>query len=306
MTDVVAPFVLVVGEAGDWSVDAVTAELDHREVRHVRLDTADFPQRMRLSARFDGRWCGRIDVGSTTVRLEDVTAIYYRRPGDFDLPAGLSGPERRFAHAQARVGLGGVLASLPARWMNHPSALADSEYKPHQLDVAARAGLGAPLTMVTNHPDDVHSLFDDVDIVAIKPLAEPIVHEHAGHTAVYTRRLVPADLRDLGGLSATAHYLQEWVDKIYEVRITAVGDRLFPVAIHPGSAASRVDWRSDYASLRYEVIECPPGVAEGIGCYLTEFGLTFGAFDFAVDTELAYHFLECNAAIVDELVKDRA
>lgn len=230
------------------------------------------------------------------VPLADVTAVYYRRPGDFDLPAELSGPEQRFAHAQARVGLGGVLASLPARWMNHPAALADGEYKPRQLDVAARIGFSVPATVVTNHPEDVRALAADVGELVIKPLAEPIVPEGGGYTAVYTRRLTPTDLDDLHALSVSAHYVQEWIEKAYEVRITAVGDRLFPVAIHPGSAAARVDWRRDYEALRYEIIECPPEVALGIARYLAKFGLTFGAFDFAVDTDGTYHFLECNAA----------
>lgn len=287
---------LIVGSDGDWSADTVAAELDDRGVRHVRLDTADFPQRMRLSARFDGRWRGRIEAGNSALRLEDVTAVYYRRPGDFDLPPGLSGPERHFAHAQARVGLGGVLASLPARWMNHPAALADCEYKPRQLDVAARVGFRVPATVVTNHPDDVRALAAAVGALVIKPLAEPIVPEGGGHTAIYTRRLTPTDLDNLDGLSSSAHYVQSWIEKVYEVRITAVGDRLFPVAIHPGSAAARIDWRRDYDSLRYEIIECPSEVAGGIARYLAESGLTFGAFDFAVDSGGTYHFLECNAA----------
>lgn len=32
--------------------------------------------------------------------------MFYRRPRDFDMPSAMSGPEQRFARAQARVGLG--------------------------------------------------------------------------------------------------------------------------------------------------------------------------------------------------------
>ena len=246
MTDVAEPLVLVIGEEGYWSADAVTEELDARGVRHYRLDTADFPQRMQLAARFNGRWQGRIDVADAVLRLEDVTAVYYRRPRDFELAAGLSAPERRFAHAQARVGVGGVLASLPARWMNHPAVLADCEYKPRQLFLAAQAGLAVPATLVTNQADQLRCFAAEVGELVLKPLAEPIVHEGGGYTAVYTRRLHRPELGDMDGVQLTAHCAQAWVPKTHDVRITVVGGRLFPVAIRAGSEAARVDWRSDY------------------------------------------------------------
>ncbi|MGH3811088.1 MAG: hypothetical protein ACRDUV_01355, partial [Pseudonocardiaceae bacterium] len=40
------------------------------------------------------------------------------------------------------------------------------------------------------------------------------------------------------------------------------------VAIHAGSRESYVDWRSDYESLRYEVIEIPEHIRVGIARYL--------------------------------------
>jgi hypothetical protein len=137
--------VLIIGEDGDWSADTVTAELAARDMSTLRFDTADFPQRTRLSARLDqdhrSRWCGEIDTVEGSVVLDRVTAIYYRKPRDFDFPPAMSEPERRFARAQARVGVGGVLSSLPVRWVNHPAALADSEYKARQLAVATECGL---------------------------------------------------------------------------------------------------------------------------------------------------------------------
>jgi hypothetical protein len=71
------------------------------------------------------------------------------------MPSTMSGPEQRFARAQARVGLGGALTSLPVKWINHPSALADAEYKPRQLHLAQTVGLRVPATIVTNAPDEV-------------------------------------------------------------------------------------------------------------------------------------------------------
>ena len=84
-----------------------------------------------------------------------------------------------------------------------------------------------------------------------------------------------------------------WVDKRHEVRVTAVGQRLFAVGIHAGTDRARVDWRTDYEHLDYRPCEVPEYIATKIDRYLTEFGLIFGAFDFIVQPDEDWKFLEC-------------
>lgn len=87
--------VLVLSEDGDWSADAVTAELDDRRVAWFRFDTAEFPQRMALTATLDGShtWTGRISTARGEVMLDEVQAVFYRRPGTFEFAAEMSEPE---------------------------------------------------------------------------------------------------------------------------------------------------------------------------------------------------------------------
>ena len=290
------PQVLIISAKSDWSAARVTEQLDARDVHYSWLDPAEFPQRLALVAAFDAVWHVEVADAAGRVDLGAVLAVLYRRPADFVMPAGMSGPELRFARAQARVGLGGVLASLRARWMNHPSALADAEYKPRQLALAATVGLDTPRTLVTNDRAAVRTFAGEVGDVVVKPLAEPIVREAGGSTPVWTRRLTSADLEDLDGVETTAHLFQAFVTKAYEVRVTAVGDRLFAVRIDAGSPQARVDWRSDYDALTYQVVECPHPVAEGIRGYLAASGLVYGAFDFVVGPDGRWTFLECNGA----------
>jgi len=314
--------VLILSAAGDWSAEQVAAQLAERGVPHAWIDSGDFPQRLDLTAELGpAAWLGTLASPAHVVDLAEVTAVFYRRPNDFDLPAGMSGPERQFARAQARVGLGGILAGLPARWINHPSALAEAEYKPRQLVTARQLGMTVPATLITNTAAAVKAFADRHRDLIVKPLAEPIVQEADTYTAVWTRRLGPQDLVDLTGVASTAHLFQQWVPKQFEVRLTVVGDRLFPVAIHAASDAARVDWRSDYDALSYELIDCPPAVADQTAGFCQAYGLTFAAFDFVVTDEGRWVFLECNpagqwgwlaeeldlpiaAAIADELTKE--
>lgn len=141
------PRALIVSSRGDWSATQVAKQLEARGASFSWLDPADFPRRIRLSARLGCGWCGEIETPDGTFSWEEISAVFYRRPRDFEMPDEMSAPEQRFARAQARVGLGGVLASLPAKWINHPSALADAEYKPWQLDIARTVGLRVPATL---------------------------------------------------------------------------------------------------------------------------------------------------------------
>ncbi len=56
----------------------------------------------------------------------------------------MSEGERRFAAIESRFGLGGLLVSLPVRWVLHPSAVADAEYRIRQMAAAAQCGLLLP------------------------------------------------------------------------------------------------------------------------------------------------------------------
>jgi hypothetical protein len=52
----------------------------------------------------------------------------------------------------------------------------------------------------------------------------------------YTHLATDTDLADLRGVNATAHHLQEWAPKVTECRAVVVGEDIFCVAIHAGSA----------------------------------------------------------------------
>ncbi|MGH3767078.1 MAG: hypothetical protein ACRDTX_18305 [Pseudonocardiaceae bacterium] len=102
-----------------------------------------------------------------------------------------------------------------------------------------------------------------------------------------------ADLDTLDGVDTTAHLFQAFQEKRCECRVMAVGvDRLFAVAIHAGSSESYVDWRSDYAALRYEVIETPDHIRAGIARYLHAASLAYSAFDFVITPDGTWVTLE--------------
>jgi ATP-grasp ribosomal peptide maturase len=286
--------VLILAPERDITADRIVGVLNERAVPVVRFDTAWFPQRAAFEAEFrDGRWTGTLRARGRNIALEGVRSVLYRSPSAFRFNTGLSATERRWAMSEAKFGVGGVLAALPVRWVNHPNRNADAAYKPWQLATAARCGLDVPETLIGNVAKAVRRFAAQGEAIA-KALGAPAIVEDGGRKTTFTHRLSGADLADLRGVEHTAHQFQRWVPKAFEARVIVVGERVFAAAIHAGSAASYVDWRNDYAALRYEEIEPPMPVIAGVLAYCAALGLTYGAFDFVIRPDGGWVFLECN------------
>jgi ATP-grasp ribosomal peptide maturase len=287
--------VLILAPERDFTADRMVKALEDRDVPVARVDTAWFPQRASIDAELrDGRWVGTLSAGGRAIALEGLRSAWYRSPGAFGFPAELSATERNWAMSETKLGLGGVLASLPVKWINHPSRNADAAYKPVQLITAARCGLTVTDTLVTNLPDAVRR-FAEAGETVTKAFGAAAIIEDGGRKTTFTHRLDAADLADLRGVEVSAHQFQRWISKEYEARVIVVGDRLFTAGIHAHSAATYLDWRNDYKALQYERIEPPASVAAGILEYCVELGLTYGAFDFVIRPDGNWVFLECNA-----------
>lgn len=287
--------VLVLARDLDSQADRLVETLGERGVPVFRTDLAAFPRALDLNARLgeDG-WDGVLATERREVRLSEIRAVWYRHPTHFEFPEGMSGPEWRHAAAEARCGLDGVLSSLDVLWVNYPSRESDA-LKPRQLHVARRCGLRVPDSLVTNRPAGVRDFARDIGgALASKTLAAALLVESGRLQMAYTRRIEPPELDDLTGVDTTAHLFQEFLTKAWEARVTVVGDRVFGAAIHAGSDAARVDFRADYGSLDYAIVEPPESVIAGMLRFLKAFGLSFGAFDFAVTPDGEWVMLECN------------
>jgi ATP-grasp ribosomal peptide maturase len=286
---------LVLTHQFDPTADYVVNELNRRAVPVFRCDPGEFPQRLTVTARLDrakAGWVGRLRLPEREVSLSDVGCAYYRRPTVFDLPTGMSEQVRRWSAAEARIGLGGLLSSLP-RWLNHPAAIASAEYKPVQLAQASACGLDVPATLVTNDPAEAARFVRCVGRAVYKPFTPAEITEGEAHRVVFTTPIIASDIDE--SIRLTAHLVQEWVAKRYEVRLTVVDDTFLAARIDAGSEAASVDWRADYNTLSYTpLVEIPAVVRTGVRALMARLRLRFGTFDFIVSSDGRWWFLEVN------------
>jgi len=185
-----------------------------------------------------------------------------------------------------------VLSALP-RWLNHPADISRAEYKPVQLASARACGLEVPRTLITNDPKAAVDFGHQVGRAVYKPLTPSQLVDDGEVRVVYT---TPVDVVQLAdeSIRLTAHMLQEWVSKAYEVRLTVADNMMFAARIDAHSPAGEIDWRSDYTKLTYTPLDIPRPVRRGVTLLLRMLRLRFGALDFIVTPDGRWVFLEAN------------
>jgi ATP-grasp ribosomal peptide maturase len=285
---------VVLTQEGDTTADMVVEELHSRTVPVFRFDTADFPQSLALTSHFDGAWHGTLRGSNGSIALESIRSVYFRRPTGFAFPDGMTDAERQFAGREARRGIGGLLMSLPCLWLNHPSRVADAEYKPFQLTAAAACGLDVPLTTLTNDPiaaEEVRTYLGP-DLV-YKTLASASVVDGDQLSCVYTTA-IGADILTDERITLTVHQFQERIHKTQDVRATVVGDRVFAANLYSDSKENGLDWRADYSAIRYEETQLPATVEAALLKLARYLGLRFSAADFVVTPDGQYYFIDLN------------
>lgn len=202
--------VLILGEEYDPTVDRVVLTLEALGIPVFRADLGWFPQRLMMDAELseDGQWSGHLRTSEREVRLDRLRSVWCRSPTVSDFPGDLSRARRQHVEREARLGVGGVLSTLPVLWMNHPQRDADHAYKPRQLAHAARCGLEIPRTLVTNQPGAVRRFEADARHgLVIKVLGSNILHEDGQRKFAATCRLPPPALT---GAPTMTHLTTPW------------------------------------------------------------------------------------------------
>ncbi|MER5638127.1 MvdC/MvdD family ATP grasp protein [Kitasatospora sp. NPDC002227] len=285
----------------DPTADMVIRELGTTGTPVVRMDPGDLPNAMEMNARFEqGQWRGTLTTAHRTVDLAEVSAVYNRRPNPPQAGApGMRPEDAEWASNECYEGFYGVLYSLPVLWLNRPDRNRTASLKPLQLSTAHACGLLVPETLVTNSPSDAKEFTAEAPSV-IKTLRGVPQRDADGAPGqpliVYTWEVPPHEVD--GTVAQGLCQFQRRVDPLYEVRLIAVGTQLFAARIDSpsGRPDETTDWRAyqDTDRISYTPIGIPDVIRHGVLDYLAAFQLLYGAFDFMVDADRRWNFLECN------------
>ena len=234
----------------------------------------------------------------------DINSVWERRP--------LAPVELRFVNKseinkhnlkEAHGFLSFLLYYLDNRFcLGHHLYDRSSTSKMLQLRIARSLGMLVPDTCFANNRAAIESFCSKYDRVCLKSINndniwfEDELREHV----LYTQSVRTDELLTLNedAFSQTVSYVQNYIEKAFELRITVVGNQVFPCKIDSQTMRpeqGRIDWRQglDFG-MQHCKFDLPESISEFCVAFLKRLHLNFGCFDFIVTPDSDYVFLECN------------
>lgn len=294
------PSVLILGNPDDAHIVKVVSQLSRMGLMSCVIGPPAEKQSPSIVCRFSGRSAKltALDLEGRELALNRVTAVWWRLKPSVDLPGSeadrLSSDfcTREWRHTLEALEV--VLAD--AKWINPRPVDRRIRYKPAQLLLARQNGFETPDTIVSNDPGAIAGFLNDHDGAGIyKPLTwffEPpdkILFTNPVNTAFIDQN--STSVRRAPGI------FQPPVPKAYELRITVVGERMFPVRIDSQKdKGARLDWRRKQLDLSYQPCQLRDQFQESLLQFHRSLGLVYGAYDFIVTPDAKEVFLEVNPA----------
>lgn len=297
--------ILVVSVPEDEHAMRVLAALEEQGAPATLLDVRRLPGDLALSVSYPSERAISMTLGNGTgqpIDLDDVGAAWWRRPQAPDLDGEVSDPTHRtFAYGEWDAALGGLWLLLDAEWINEPGLDQRASRKPYQLQVAREVGLETPETLITSDPARAEAF------IGARPPGETICKAFSATEEAWRETRIVGD-REMARLDAVRHapvIFQEYVDADVDLRVTVVGDRIFPAAIHSQESAYPVDYRMDMGATDVEAAELPADVERGLRDFMDRMGLVYGAIDLRRTPGGRHVFLEVNPSGQWLFVEDR-
>lgn len=234
------------------------------------------------------------------IKLTEEWNIWNRRVMDPVIPNSIQKKLENIVLTETERTWEGLLFSHPGKVVNRPQANFNANNKVSQLLFASNYGNGikVPETLLTNNPQELRRFYSTLDKVSFKLLRAPIVEtgRQGEYLTCYNNIVTDEQIKQAELIRNNPSLFQEYIEKDYELRITALENKVVAIKINSQeSDLSIVDFRRyDFENVSYEYTNIPKNVETFCSDMLKHYGLSFGEFDFIKSKKGDYVFLEVN------------
>lgn len=294
---------LLVTGKDDLTADYLIRRLDERHQPFFRFNTEDLLCGFEVSLTLENEsfdFTITDQARATDLHLRDIRAAYFRKPRVPNVCDDQVGAEQVFNRREILETLRSIWRLIPDRcWLNTPEALWLASNKIKQLRIASELGFRIPSTLVSSSADEVARFSERHGGDVIAKAVKHGFLESDGLSLIFTSTLEATKLDAMSDSgSIIPAIVQPKLEKEFDLRITVVGDSIFPAAIlSQGHKETSVDWRTwDICGVDLEHSRANLPAALGAQCLELNrrLNLRFSCIDMVLTKGGEYYFLEVN------------
>lgn len=289
--------ILLITNKEDITTDFIVQKLIASNTTFYRFNTDELGKSIFTNFNFKNSIFELIDERlHRTINLSQIKSVYFRRPEiDFD-SKDLSEGETNFIYAELSYLLEGLYRLLSnAFWINKVWSIRQAENKIYQLQLAKEIGFQIPCSVITSMPSKALEFYESNNqSTIIKPIRSGLIEGNEEEGVIFTSRIQLND-SNIERVKASPVYLQELINKQADVRVTVVGNQIFPARIDSqDTEEAKVDWRRARDPLPHAKLNLPEDIIDRCLKLTERLDLTFAAIDFILDKNENFVFLEIN------------
>lgn len=289
---------LLIGSADDPHLTSIYQHLEQAGQSVSILDTS---REALLNTQFSYLSAPHqlmITQQNQVIQANDISAVFcllplYARKGF------VSSNEKDFWHFTWREALCGFYAYLAEKsfFINRKifTALA-AQNKIHFFQAAKNAGICAPATLIGNNKQDIQTFFNKYPQVVIKTMHQIYLEYQNEQTMMLVKKVNQADFAQFETQNECPVFLQQAIDKVFDVRAIVVGKQIFGCKIDASqSPVGNLDWRAyDLPNTIHKIFDIPVDIQNKLLKVLEYFELDYACLDLCVDKNGEFWLLDVN------------
>lgn len=287
--------IYIISEKHDVTTDYIIEWLLSKNQCFERLNTESFE---KLSFNFSS---GEIDIKISNNKISSRDILFHRR-GKLNIVTPTPIKNKKiydFVKSESDSFIKSLELHLKEKGNYIGSFFKENQnFKLTNLLYAKQAGFNIPNTLITGDKTILQSFYNDNDSIITKVLRFPVNFTDVD-TYYYSPKtfLVKQKHIDILSDSFSPVFCQEYIEKLYEIRIFVFKSMYYPMAIFSqNNEKTKIDYRNSDESNpnRCVPINLPENIKTSIDVFLKLSGLDSGSIDLIVNPENKFFFLEIN------------
>lgn len=294
---------LIVTNKTDLTADYLILELERLKIPFLRLNTEDYLSKYQINFKLTNNSIQSIInyYDGTTINNNDITGVFFKHAIIPIINNEIPSDQLEFAKREVIEVLKSLWRTIDNKlWLNHPKNLFLANNKIDQLKKASEMGFSIPDTCVSSDPEEIKNFYysSEKNIIA-KAVKHGFYHTSNRVQIASTKKVDKNFIQNIDQYANIPTIFQKRIDKMYDLRVTVIGDNVYTAAIHSQDYnETKTDWRVyelyEDIDLEHTKFKLPSKISKLCQKITKGYNLGFSAIDLIYTPENEYYFLELN------------